>query len=263
LQEIQEIFQQLKQFKEAIDAVTRGFGHLGIGADELEAGECELGVLVPRDAVHNNIQEFGKELQDLNFVFGTFSELASGKRDTFEIKTISSSDLMVFLAAIPPVAACVAYATEHIVNLYKTLLEIKKLKAGLKKQGLKDEAMTGITEYATSVMSNGIQKLTIEIVDGYYEGNDANRKNELTNAVRISLNRLANRIDQGFNIEVRAEPPEEPEEEDGEDEEQKKARMQIQIVTDASESLQFMKLQGGRLLHLPEKTTRTKTAKNE
>ena len=192
-------------------------------------------------------------------------ELASGERDTFEIKTISSSDLMVFLAAIPPVAACVAYATEHIVNLYKTLLEIKKLKAGLKKQGLKDEAMTGITEYATSVMSNGIEKLTIEIVDGYYEGNDGNRKNELTNAVRISLNRLANRIDQGFNIEVRAEPPEEPEEEDGEDEEQKKARMQIQIqiVIDASESLQFMKLQGGRLLHLLEKTTRTKTAKNE
>jgi len=260
-QEILEILQHLQQFNTAIDDITKGFEYLGIGADELNAGECELGVLVPRDAVHNNIQEFGKELQDLNFIFGTFSELASGKRDTFKIKTISSSDLMVFLAAIPPVAACIAHATERIVKVYKTLLEIKKLKAELKQQGLKDEALKGITEYASSVMSDRIKELTMEIVDAYYEGNDSNRKNELTNAVRISLNRLANRIDRGFNIEVRAEPSEEPEEGDGEDDEKKKARMQIQTVIDASISLQFMKLQGGRILHLPEKATSTKTTK--
>ena len=104
------------------------FAQLGIGAEDLKPGECEVGILIPRNAVHNNIQEFGKELQDLNFILGTFSELASGDRETFEIKTISSTELMVFLAAIPPVAACVAHAAEKIINFYKTLLEIKKLK---------------------------------------------------------------------------------------------------------------------------------------
>lgn len=263
LKQIQEILQQLQQFKVALDAITQGFKELNIGAEELAAGECELGVLVPREAVHNNIQEFGKELQDLNFIFGTFSELASGERETFKIKTISSSDFMVFLAAIPPVAACIACAAERIVNLYKTLLEIKKLKADLKNQGLSDDEMTGITEHANTVMSKGIEEIVDEIMDEYYNGSDNSRKNELSNSIRISLNKLANRIDQGFNIEVRAEPPEELEENMDDNEEQEVTRQQIQTVIDASESLKFMKLQGGRILHLPEKMTKVKPTKKE
>jgi hypothetical protein len=263
LEQIQEMQEQLQGFQQAIQAVIQGFEHLKIGAEELEPGECELGVLVPRDAVHNNIQEFGKELQDLDFLFGTFSELASGERQTYEIKSISSSELMVFIAAIPPVAACVAHAAERIVNLYKTLLEIKKLRGELKKQGLNDDEMKGITDHANTVMKNGIDELTVEIVDEYYQGNDNGRKNELKNSVSISLNKLANRIDQGFNIEVRAEPPEEPEEEPEEGPEEDKTRQQIQRVLDASKTLQFMKIEGGRILHLPEKTVNPKTAKKE
>ena len=229
-QELQEIFKELQQFKGAVDGVITAFDQLEIGAEKLEPGECEVGILIPRGAVHNNIYEFGRELQDLNFVFGTFSELATGERETFEIKTISSSDLMVFLAAVPPVAACLAHAAEKIINLYKTLLEIKKLKSELKKQGLKEDEMKGINDHANSVMSKGVEELTTEVVEEYYQGNDDKRKNELTNAVRISLNKLANRIDQGFNIEVRAEPAEEPEGEEVETEDEQKTREYVDRV---------------------------------
>lgn len=178
LQEIQLLFQELQKFKGAIDGVVASFKQLQIGSEELEPGECEVGILIPRKAVHNNIQEFGKELQDLNFIFGTFSELASGDRETFKIKSISSSELMVFLAAVPPVAACVAHAADKIINLYKTLLEIKKLKGELEKQGVEDAKMTGIDDHANSLMSDGVEILTIEIVEEYYQGTDIKRKNE-------------------------------------------------------------------------------------
>ena len=260
-QEIQKLFQELQQFVSAINGVITAFDQLKIGAEELEPGECEVGILVPRKAVHNNIQEFGKELQDLNFIFGTFSELASGNRETFQIKTISSSELMVFLAAVPPVAACVAHAAEKLINLYKTLLEIKKLKGDLLKQGVEEEKMEGINEHANSLMSNGVEDLTKEVVAEYYQGNDGQRKNELTNAVRIALNRLANRIDQGFNIEVRAEPPVEPEEGEEPSEENERNKEFVNRVLAASETLEFMKLTGPRILHLPEKTTKPKTTK--
>lgn len=260
-QEIQLLFQELQQFKGAIDGVVNAFSQLEIGAEELDPGECEVGILVPRNAVHNNIQEFGKELQDLNFVLGTFSELASGERETFQIKTISSSELMVFLAAVPPVAACVAHAAEKIINFYKSLLEIKRLKGDLKKQGLEEDKLKGINEHANSLMSNGVEQLTNEIVEEYYQGDDDKRKNELTNAVRIALNKLANRIDQGFNIEVRAEPVEEPEEGEGEAEEAQVNREYVDRVLSVSETLQFMKITGPRILHLPEKTTKPKAAK--
>jgi hypothetical protein len=264
-QEIQKLFQELQQFKSAVDGVLTAFAQLRIGAEELDPGECEVGILIPRNAVHNNIQEFGKELQDLNFILGTFSELASGDRETFEIKAISSTELMVFLAAIPPVAACVAHAAEKIINFYKTLLEIKKLKGELKKQGLEEEEMGGINEHANTLMSNGVEEVTQEIVEEYYQGNDDNRKNELTNAVRIALNKLANRIDQGFNVEVRAEPMEEPEEgeEDKVSAEDQEKSEYVSRVLSASETLQFMKLTGPRILHLPEKPTKSKATKSE
>lgn len=260
-QEIEKLRQELVQFSGAIDEAVTAFGKLGIGAEELKPGECEVGVLVPRKAVHNNIQEFGKELQDLNFIFGTFSEIASGNRETFKIKSISSSELMVFLEAVPVVAACVAHASEKIINLYKTLLEIKKLKGELKKQGVEDEKMEGIDDHANSIMANGVEELTMEIVDQYYQGNDDKRRNELSNAIRIALNKIANRIDQGFNIEVRAEPPAEPEEGEENTEEKQKNAEYVNRVIAASETLEFIKITGSRILHLPEKTTKSDKTK--
>jgi hypothetical protein len=218
---------------------------------------------VPRKAVHSNIVEFGEELKELDFILGQFSEVASGKRQKFDIKTISSSDLMVFLAAMPAVAACIAHATEKIINLYKSLLEIKKIKGELEKQGLTEDQMKGITEHAASKMNEGIEVLTAEIVEEYYKGKDSGRKNELKNAVRIALNKLANRIDQGYNIEVRAEPVEEKKPAGEEQKEADETTKYLRIVIEAGKTLRFIKPAGGRLLQLPETTSKPKTTKKE
>lgn len=250
--EVQNISTSIQAFKTAVDNVVSGLKGLQIGAEELEPGECEIGVLVPREAVHGNIVEFGKELKELDFILGTFSEVASGKRQKFDIKTISSTDLMVFLYAIPPVVACIAHAAEKIINIYKSLLEIKKLKGDLEKQGLTEKETRAITEHANSMMDKGIKKLTTEIFKEYYKGKDRGRKNELKNAVRIALRKLANRIDQGFNIEVRVEPPEEKELEQEEQQEPDENAKYLQIVIEAQKTLSFIKLEGSRLLQLPE-----------
>ena len=60
-----------------------------------------------------------------------------------------------------------------------------------------------------------------------------------------------------------AAPPEEPEKGEDDDEEQQRVRQQVQIVIDASESLHFVKPQGGRILRLPEKETKRKAARKE
>lgn len=253
-QEIQQIQQSFEQFKSGIDNTVNGLKTLNIGYEKLEPGECEVGVVIPRKAINNHLNEFGKELQELNFIFGTFSELASGNRENYKIKSISSCDLGIYLAAIPPVAACIAHAAEKIIDIYKKLIEIRKHKAELKILGLKEKEMQGITDHSNKIMKERIGKLTVEIVNNYYVGNDDNRKNELSNAIKISLNKIANRIDQGFNIEVRAEPEEKPDEETGEGDHQDKNQAFIRKVIEASETLRFLKLDGERILGLPEKT---------
>ena len=266
LEEIREILEAFKQFKSAIDNIVEGFQSLHVGSEELEPGECELGILVPRHAVKSNLNLFGKELQELNFIFGTFSEVASGQRENYQIKSISSTNLAVFLALVPSVAACIAYAAEKIINLYKTLLEIRIYKAKLKAIGLNETAMKGITNHANSFMDKGIKKISVEVINNFFVGNDQDRKNELKNGVTIALNKIANRIDEGFNLEIRIEPLPEPEEEGGESEitaGEEEIRKYLSIVQKASKSLQFLKLEGTRILHLPENAPKSKTDKNK
>lgn len=52
-------------------------------------------------------------------------------------------------------------------------------------------------EHANTLMEKSIDVFTLEIVQEYHTGKDGERKNELRNAVKISLNKIANKIDHG------------------------------------------------------------------
>ena len=135
-----------------IDDLISGFEGLNIGADDIEPGECEIGVLVPRDYVKNLLNDFGEELIELNKILSVFAELSTGSRAGFEIREISSSDLSVFLDLAPAVGACLAVSIERIVALYKKLLEIRKLHNELKEQGVPKSSLKGVEEHANAVM---------------------------------------------------------------------------------------------------------------
>jgi hypothetical protein len=144
----------------------------------------------------------------------------------------------------------VAVAIERLVALYKNLLEIRRLQTEIQKQGI-TKAAKDVEEHANDFMDKEIGKLSIELVTEFYKGNDAGRKNELRNGVNASLNRLANRIDRGYNFEVRCQPlaAGKPEKD-----ETKKAIAAIQAAT---ANMQFLKLDGKPILRLSEKTEQT------
>lgn len=249
LQELQGIQKRLQAFKNALDQAVSALRHFQIGDETLSPGQCEIGVLIPRKAVGNHLPEFAEELKELSFILNTFSEVATGKKGDLPIRTISSTDLMVYLEAVLPFAACLSVAIERTVSLYKQLLEIRKLRQDLKKQGIPDEQTAGIESYANNLMENGIEKVSVEIVDKFYHKKDPGRKNELVNAVRISLNRVANRIDRGYNLEVRVEPISQKEEEAKKDPHVREA---ISTIQSATPKMQFLKLEGEPILKLPE-----------
>jgi hypothetical protein len=244
----------------AIDQLLASLKILKIGSEELAQGECELGVLVPRAFLDNRLDRFADELEELNQIFGVFAEISIGSRPGFEIKTISSTDLSVYLEVSAVVGACIAAAIERIVALYRQLLEIRKLQGELEKQGLEKRNLKGIEDHANGVMELGIDKLVKEIVAEYLPKGDSARKNELSIELKFSLKKIANRIDRGFNIEVRMEEPEvsseSPEETSAEHTALLKAHSK---VAQASENMQFLKLEGEPILRLSEgKTDKSK-----
>jgi hypothetical protein len=225
---------------------------LAVGAEELEPGTAELGVLVPRGAVSNDLHSFGRELQRLDRTFGVFAELATTTQEGFQIRTISSSDLSVYLEALPQVAACAAVAVERVVALYKKILEIRRLKSELAEQGVPEESLEGVLTHADDHMKEGLKPVVEELLDEYYEGKDKKRLNELRTYLQSSLNEIANRIDKGYHIEVRVEPPEQADAEADDGDEQ--AFKYIQAIQDAQPGLQFFRTEGDPILRLLEGT---------
>jgi hypothetical protein len=216
--ELDKLRERMEKFQAALHQTVVAFATFRIGDEKLAPGECEIGILIPRHAVDNRLIEFSAELKELTFILNTFAELAT--------------------------------AIERLVALYKSLLEIRKIQVDLRKQGVPDDAAKGIEGHANALMEQGIAKLSVEIVEQFYTRNDDGRKNELTTAVKFSLNNIANRIDRGYNIEVRCEPLTGPAENEPQNQETNKA---LAAVLKAAANMQFLKLEGDPILRLPEK----------
>jgi len=247
--ELKELHARLQAFKTALGQIAASLQHFKIGHEALAPGECEIGVLIPRSAVNNQLRDFAAELKEIAFILNTISEISTGETDELSIRTISSSDLLVYLQANAPYAACVAVAIERLVALYKQLLEIRKLHLEIRKQGVPDTETMGIEKYANQLMRKGIDELVADVLKKYRKKGETGRKNELANALRISLNKLANRIDKGFSLEVRVEPITF----NGDSSEQdKKLSKEIEVIQAATPNMQFLKLEGRPILSLPE-----------
>lgn len=251
LEEMRQLHQEITGTESNLSGLVDGLEYFGVGEDELRRNECEVGIVIPRAYVRDNLKAFGSELVKLEKTLLVFSELATGKRKPLEIRQISSSELSIFLGYLPEIGACIAVAIERIVALYKQLLEIKKLKKELVAQEVPEAKLSGIDEHAASIVSPKLNEIANDLIEKYGDHLDPARKNELSIEIRHSLNRLANRIDRGFNIELRVTPQEEkPEEEEAEENQEKYTA--IQQILESASKIEYLEQSGEPVLFLPE-----------
>ena len=249
LKEIGVISDRLAQLQSALKEAKSCLRVLKIGEESLDPNGCEISVLIPRNAVSNCLSELAIELKEIGFILNTFSEMATGSRDPLKIRSVASCDFQISLDAALPWAVATAVCIERIVTLYKQTLEIRKIQSELKKQGIAKEVASGIEDHANDKMAEGIETIAIEVVDKYGCVVDGGRRNELTNAMRISLAKLATRIDRGYNFEVRVERVRESGEDGKLGEKQEQA---FATIGSAAQSMQYIKSDGPAILSLPE-----------
>jgi len=245
LQELTELHKQLSNYKTSFEAVITSFRNLQIGSEEIEKGQCELGLLIPRAAVSNNLKEFATDLNKIDTLFGTFSELTTYERPGFKINSVSSTDFNLMLAAAPVMVASIALAVDRILTVYKRVLEIRKLHGQLKKQGLKDKELQPIKKKADSAIMEEVEKLTPELLDKYYKNQDTARRHELSTQLKKALIEIAKRIDKGYNVEIRVS---------ADDIQETSKDVNINAITSVLKNLEFIQLEGEPILSLPETT---------
>lgn len=252
LQELQELHRALQTLMTALENLTNGLDRLAIGSEELKAGECEVGLLVPRGFVDNRLDKLGDEISELDHILEVFAEVATGSRPSFVVRTISSTDFALFLETAPAVGACVAVAVERIVALYKQLLEIRRLHNELAQQNVERKSLKGIEEHANGMMEKGIETLVKDLLNDFYKNGDDGRRNELKVELRFALKKIANRVDRGFNLEVRMEQPEPTEPSESDANARDETSKHFERIASAAQTLSYVKLEGEPILSLPE-----------
>jgi len=215
VEELQKLLNDVNAFYTAIKAVLTNFKKLNISSDALAPGSCEIGVLMP---IEPELQNFEKELHELNHHLRTFSEVVSGKAEPVIIRAVSSgSPIEVFLDSAPVVALTIATTIERIVALYKNALEIRIAKKKLEDLSVPKATVASIEQHEKSMVAAELEKIADDIYKDY-KGKDSGRKNELRTALSKALKYLAEKIDKGVDFEVSAsenddsEPPNEEDE---------------------------------------------------
>jgi hypothetical protein len=258
--ELEPIATSLTRLDNALDQLLQGFDFFGIPAEELEPGEFEIGFLIPREAVEDELGELGLEFINVKRILGPFQELATGTREDLEVRSISSSAFQVFLQSAPAVALMFATALERLISSYEKVMNIRVAYQTLKESNVEQDALAAVEASAEKKIGEDINEM-VEQTLAEADDLEPARCNELRKELTDSLNALANRIDRGYSMEVRAGPlpePDDGEEEDESEDDKRLARIVEQVLA-KQERLKFTNTSGAPILQLPEPTDSSAT----
>ena len=216
---LKEFRKNLSAYSDSITALSSGLITLGVEYEELKPDQFEFGAMFPKELVGTSINEIQDELIRLNYLFKTLNELMGKGPTSPTVSNISSSWWQFFIELDYQQIAAISFAIERIVALYKSNLEIQKLKQDSEKNGLGEEITALINQKIEEKLKSGMQEIAKDIRKKIQQNNDNERCNELETQLRMELVHIAKRINQGAAYEIRAGLPEEPEDIEAEQDE--------------------------------------------
>lgn len=253
--DVAEMHVEIEGFREGLDQLVAGFTRLDIQAEELEGYVAELAILIPRRENADDLKFFSKDLQKLNQELQNFHELVTGQAGQFRIRSLSSSDYSVFLQFLPETAQSIVSTIALLLLGYEKLLDIRKKRAELAENDAPEPLIEEMDKWAESIMSEKIDEITSDLMKQFKDvKRPSGRANELEGHVRISVKKVAGRLDMGYHFSARIgnidEPPEdELEDEDVASEYERKTSLISDVKANAS-TLEYRTLEGEPVLPL-------------
>jgi hypothetical protein len=122
VKEINSIAAKLAGDVRQFEVIADAFRSFNFSKDEPNPGQAEMGVVIPRAAVHNGLSEFGKELAFISRIVKVFQEIETGSREDPKINSISSSDLSVFFQLDPDTAWRIFGVIKELTAYYGQIL---------------------------------------------------------------------------------------------------------------------------------------------
>ncbi len=259
LKQLQDVFKNIREAHTTLSRMREDFDTVGITPLQLDPGEYEIGILIPATVTENNLKVIDAQVHKWWNVARALDEALTGEVDAVRVRTIESGSVDLYICAAPAVAWSVLKTVEKILDVYKKVLEIRKLKRELQvHEALSKKEEAEVIEAETKLVQKALIQLRGQIMKRY-RGSKADRE-EVANNVLASLKTIAAAIELGVQIEVNGTPEEEPDSGDGGG---KKKQAGATMRSEIRELLANVPLQTAEfelvkddVLHLPEEVSK-------
>ena len=130
-EELQELFDSTSQIQQGLQSVLTGLDLFDIEEDVLEENEYEISTLIPRTEIDNTVKGLSKELSEFDFILRHLNELLGKDSETYKLRTLSTTDPLITVIVGINLAFLFGKVVSWILDQYKKILEIKKLRKNL------------------------------------------------------------------------------------------------------------------------------------
>jgi len=200
----------ITDFHAGINSVRTSFKFFSVEYDDLQPGDTEITIVLPRGGDAENFPELLGNLSQWDTSLKIFKEVYGEDNAPLTIKRISSTDWQIVLVAIPPVLLGIAACVSGLNEILDKLIETRRLIEKLLRAGAKEAAVKPIQEETDTRLDIEVRALAEKVIDDNSQEQDAGRRAETKNHMNISLKFIARQITKGAVVELRYKAPSEP-----------------------------------------------------
>lgn len=180
----------------------------GIATSTLQPGEAELNILLPRSLFKNQFDDLIDELGKIDQILRIFSEIATGKVESVEVRQISTTDPVFGFGMAVATIALIGKTITWALDTWERIEKIRKLRADAKEVFSEDEVKQIFEARIKKTIEEEVAARVAATIELGKE--EVGRKQELRNGLEWALNSILYRIERGMTVEVRFLPPAEP-----------------------------------------------------
>jgi hypothetical protein len=206
VQSITALQQNTQKFYQQIATLDKTFSELQVEYDELEEGEAEIGLLIPRDAQASSLKDLSKIFNQWHNALTPIKEVFDPQAGALQIRICSTTDWMFYLASTPPVLVGLSFCMKKINEILGEAVKMREIVAQLVNAKAPQQAIELIEKDNEGKLDKELRGLAKEVLKESYKENDEGRKNELETHLTISFKTIAHEITNGTKVEVRLIP---------------------------------------------------------
>lgn len=262
--DIVNITERLTKYQTEFQKIREAFQFLDLKSKQPPPGEGVLSTLMPRRVYNDgDLKQFANEIEQFNNLIMWLSELVTGKTTTPKIKELATTEPWLLISAPVGVVLAILQIVEKIQNIRINSYKLGELRSHAESINAGQEITLPIATKIQNTVREQLDEL-LNWIFATYTSISKERINELKAGIGNKLEWLANRLDNGYQVD--GDATEKMNDDAASDEEQKKYLQRVDQIKKISIKIKYVEAPVTSVLMLKspnENNQNTKTSEDD